>query len=141
MNIYKEKTKNLDRSWYLIDANDKVLGRLATQIAILLRGKNRVEFEKSIDIGNYVIIINADKVKLTGKKEEQKLYRYHTNYIGSLKEIPYKRLREEKPEFIIKKAVKGMLPGNKLSRKFIKRLKIYCGDQHPHGSQEIEILN
>lgn len=140
MNTNKEKSNNIDRAWYLLDADDKVLGRLATQVATLLRGKNRVEFEKSIDIGNYVVVINADKIRLTGKKEEQKLYRYHTNYIGSLKEIPYKDLRSKKPDFIIKKAVKGMLPDNKLSRRFMKRLKVYCGNEHPHASQEIELL-
>ncbi|NLL62339.1 MAG: 50S ribosomal protein L13 [Candidatus Atribacteria bacterium] len=135
------KVKNMNRIWYLIDAKGKVLGRLASEIAILLRGKNRVNFDKSVDLGNYVIVINAEKIKLTGQKEEQKLYRYHTNYPGSLKEIPYTRLRREKPEFIIKKAVTGMLPDNKLRRKFIRRLKIYKGDLHPHSAQNIEILS
>ena len=135
------KVKNMNRIWYLIDAKGKVLGRLASEIAILLRGKNRVNFDKSVDLGNYVIVINAEKIKLTGQKEEQKLYRYHTNYPGSLKEIPYTRLRREKPEFIIKKAVTGMLPDNKLRRKSIRRLKIYKGDLHPHSAQNIEILS
>lgn len=141
MATIKEKKEELVRNWYLIDANDKILGRLATEIAILLRGKNRVNFDKSVDLGNYVVVVNADKVKLTGKKEDQKLYRYHTQYIGSLKEIPYKELRQKKPDFIIKKAVKGMLPSNKLSQKLIKRLKIYSGDQHPHVAQNIVILH
>jgi len=135
------KSSSIDRNWFLIDANNKILGRLAGEIAIILRGKNKVNFDKAVDQGNYVIVINADKVKLTGKKEEQKLYRYHTNYPGSLKEIPYSRLRQEKPEFIIKKAVKGMLPDNKLSRRFIRRLKVYCGEQHPHSAHNVEILN
>lgn len=135
------KIEKLDRTWYLIDAKEKVLGRLASEVAILLRGKNRVNFDKSVDLGNYVIIVNAEKVKLTGKKEEQKVYRYHTNYPGSLKEVPYRKLLQEKPEFMIKKAVAGMLPGNKLSRKIIKRLKIYSGNQHPHSAQDIEILS
>ena len=135
------KIEKLNRNWYLIDAKGKVLGRLASEVAILLRGKNRVNFDKSVDLGNYVIIVNAEKVKLTGKKEEQKVYRYHTNYPGSLKEVPYSKLILEKPEFMIKKAVTGMLPGNKLSRKFIKRLKIYSGNQHPHSAQDIEILS
>jgi large subunit ribosomal protein L13 len=141
MDTNRENRVNIDRNWYLIDANGKILGRLATEIATLLRGKNRVNFDRSIDLGNYVIIINAEKIKLTGKKEEQKIYRYHTNYPGSLKEIPYAELMKKKPDFVIKKAVKGMLPDNKLSRKLIKRLKIYSGDKHPHIAQSIEILN
>lgn len=141
MDIQKEKKENIARSWYLINADGKILGRLATKIATILRGKNKVNYDKSIDLGNYVIVINADKIKLTGKKEEQKIYRYHTNYPGSLKEISYNRMMQKKPDFIIKNAVKGMLPDNKLSRKLIKRLKIYCGDQHPHLEQDIEILN
>ena len=141
MVIREDKSNNIDRNWFLIDANDKVLGRLAGKISIILRGKNKVNFDKAVDQGNYVIVVNADKIKLTGKKEEQKLHRYHTNYPGSLKEIPYSRLRQEKPEFIIKKAVKGMLPNNKLSRKFIRRLKVYSGEQHPHSAHNVEILN
>lgn len=140
MDINKEKKANITRNWYLVDANSKILGRLATEIATILRGKNRIDFERSIDLGNYVVVINAEKIKLTGKKEEQKLYRYHTQYPGSLKEISYKKMIQKKSDFIIKKAVKGMLPDNKLSRKLIKRLKIYCGDKHPHIAQNIEIL-
>ncbi len=141
MDTKGEKRTNIDRNWYLINADGKILGRLATEIALILRGKNKVNFDKSIDLGNYVIVINADKVKLTGRKEEQKIYRYHTNYPGSLKEISFKNMMQKKPDFVIKNAVKGMLPDNKLSRKLIKRLKIYCGDQHPHSAQNIEMLN
>ncbi|MDD3655312.1 MAG: 50S ribosomal protein L13 [Atribacterota bacterium] len=141
MDTDREKRGNIDRNWHLVDANGKILGRLATEIATLLRGKNRVNFDRSIDLGNYVIVINAEKIKLTGKKEEQKIYRYHTHYPGSLKEIPYAELIKKKPDFVIKKAVKGMLPDNKLSQKLIKRLKIYSGDKHPHIAQSIEILN
>ena len=141
MDTYKGNKEEIERNWYLIDANEKVLGRLATKVATILRGKNKINFENSVDSGDYVIIINAEKVKLTGKKEEQKLYRYHTGYPGALKEISLREMSQKKPDFIIKKAVKGMLPDNRLSRKLIKRLKVYCGSQHPHIAQSIEILN
>ncbi|MFZ2330646.1 MAG: 50S ribosomal protein L13 [Atribacterota bacterium] len=141
MNSYKEKKEDLDRNWYLIDANEKILGRLATKIATILRGKNRINFENSVDLGNYVIVVNAEKVRITGKKEEQKLYRSHSQYPGALKEVIYKEMKTKKPDFIIKHAVKGMLPNNRLSRKLLKRLKVYSGDQHPHIAHNIEISN
>ncbi len=141
MNTHKIKREDLDRNWYLVDANGKVLGRLATKIATILRGKNKINFENSIDSGDYVIVINAEKIILTGKKEEQKLYRSHTGYPGALKEVSYKEMSQKKQKKKKKKAIKGMLPNNRLSRKLIKRLKVYCGDQHPHIAQNIEILN
>ena len=141
MDTYRGKKEELERNWYLVDANRKVLGRLATKVATILRGKNKINFENSIDLGDYVVVVNAEKIKLTGKKEEQKLYRYHTGYPGALKEIPYREMGRKKPDFIIKKAVKGMLPDNRLSRKLIKRLKVYSGEQHPHTAQNIKILN
>jgi large subunit ribosomal protein L13 len=141
MDTHKGKKEDLERNWYLIDANEKILGRLATKVATILRGKNKINFENSVDLGDYVVIINAEKIKLTGKKEEQKLYRHHTGYPGALKEISYKEMSQKKPDYIIKKAIKRMLPNNRLSRKLIKRLKVYCGAQHPHIAQNIEILN
>ena len=114
---------------------------MATEIATILRGKNRANFDKSQDLGNYIIVINAEKIKLTGEKEKQKLYRYHTGYPGSLKEITYKEMIQKKPELVIENAVRGMLPKNKLSRSLIKRLKVYRGSQHPHSAQKIEILD
>jgi len=141
MDTHKGEKEDLERNWYLIDANEKILGRLATKVATILRGKNKINFENSVDLGDYVVIINAEKIKLTGKKEEQKLYRHHTGYPGALKEISYKEMSQKKPDYIIKKAIKGMLPNNRLSRKLIKRLKVYCGAQHPHIAQNIEILN
>ncbi len=141
MKTYKEKKENIQRKWYLYDADGKILGRLATEIASILRGKNKVVFDESQDLGDYVVVINAEKVRVTGKKEEQKLYRHHTGYPGSLKEIKYKELQHKKPEAIIEKAVKGMLPNNKLNRAIIKKLKVYSGNTHPHTAQEIEIVN
>ncbi len=137
----RENKKNIDRNWYLIDAEGKILGRMATEIVTILRGKNRANFDKSQDLGNYIIVINAEKIKLTGEKEKQKLYRYHTGYPGSLKEITYKEMIQKKPELVIENAVRGMLPKNKLSRSLIKRLKVYRGSQHPHSAQKIEILD
>lgn len=137
----RENKKNIGRNWYLIDAEGKILGRMATEIATILRGKNRANFDKSLDLGNYIIVINAEKIKLTGEKEKQKLYRYHTGYPGSLKEITYKEMIQKKPELVIENAVRGMLPKNKLSRSLIKRLKVYRGSQHPHSAQKIEILD
>jgi large subunit ribosomal protein L13 len=141
LKTYKEKKENIQRKWYLYDADGKILGRLATEIASILRGKNKVVFDESQDLGDYVVVINAEKVRVTGKKEEQKLYRHHTGYPGSLKEIKYKELQHKKPEAIIEKAVKGMLPNNKLNRAIIKKLKVYSGNTHPHTAQEIEIVN
>ena len=140
MKTFREKKENIQRNWYLIDAEGKILGRLATEIASILRGKNKVIFDQSQDLGDYVIVINAEKVRVTGKKQEQKLYRHHTNYPGSLKEIKYEEMLQKKPEMIIEKAVKGMLPRNKLSRSMIKKLKVYRGDNHPHAAQEIEVV-
>ena len=140
MKTFREKKENIDRNWYLFNAEGKILGRLATEVASILRGKNKVIFDQSQDLGDYVIVINAEKVKVTGKKQEQKLYRHHTNYPGSLKEIKYEEMLQKKPEMIIEKAVKGMLPRNKLSRSMIKKLKVYRGDNHPHAAQEIEVV-
>ncbi len=140
MKTFREKKENIQRNWYLFNADGKILGRLATEVASILRGKNKVIFDQSQDLGDYVIVINAEKVKVTGKKQEQKLYRHHTNYPGSLKEIKYEEMLQKKPEMIIEKAVKGMLPKNKLSRSMIKKLKVYRGDNHPHAAQEIEVV-
>lgn len=140
MKTFREKKENIQRNWYLFNADGKILGRLATEVASILRGKNKVIFDQSQDLGDYVIVINAEKVKVTGKKQEQKLYRHHTHYPGSLKEIKYEEMLQKKPEMIIEKAVKGMLPRNKLSRSMIKKLKVYRGDNHPHAAQEIEVV-
>jgi len=130
------KKENVIRDWWIIDAKDKTLGRLASRIAIILRGKHKPEFTPHIDNGDFVIVINADKVRLTGKKVEQKLYRHHSGYPGGLKEIPLSKKMEKDPEGVIIHAVSGMLPKNKLGRKMIKKLKVYPGENYPHQAQK-----
>lgn len=136
MKTYMAKPAEVERKWYVVDATDMVLGRLASQVAMVLRGKNKPTFTPNVDTGDYVIIINADKVRLTGKKLEKKYYRYHTGYIGGLKEVQYKKLMAEKPEFIVYKAVKGMLPKNAIGRTMIKKLHVYAGNEHNHQAQQ-----
>ena len=135
MKTYMQKPAEVARTWYVVDATDVPLGRLAAQVAAVLRGKNKAEFTPYTDCGDYVIVLNASKVVLTGKKLEQKYYRYHTGYVGGLKEIKYDRMLREKSEKAIEVAVKGMLPKNSLGRKMIKKLKVYEGSEHPHEAQ------
>lgn len=130
------KNSDFDRQWYIVDAEDQVLGRLATQIADVLRGKNKVNYTPHVDCGDYVIVVNADKVKLTGKKLDQKMYTTHSGYLGGLKETPYKVLMEKHPERAIEHAVKGMLPKNKLQKVFMNKLHVYNGPDHPHEAQQ-----
>ncbi len=136
MKTYMAKPAEVERKWYVVDATDMVLGRLASQVAMVLRGKNKPTFTPNVDTGDYVIIINADKVRLTGKKLEKKYYRYHTGYVGGLKEVQYKKLMAEKPEFVVYKAVKGMLPKNVIGRTMIKKLHVYAGNEHNHQAQQ-----
>lgn len=136
MKTFSLKGENVKRNWWILDAKDVVLGRLASKVATILRGKHKPNFTPHVDNGDFVIVINAEKVKITGKKAEQKLYRKHSGYIGGLKEIPFKRKKEEKPESIIFEAVSGMLPKNKLGRKMIKKLKVYKDENHPHQPQK-----
>ncbi len=130
------KIENVKRDWYVVDAQDAVLGRLATQIANVLRGKNKPTFTPSVDTGDFVIVINAEKVALTGRKLADKVYYKHSGYVGGLKEITAGKLLEKKPEDVIKKAVKGMLPKNKLARNMLSKLKVYAGGVHPHDAQQ-----
>lgn len=139
MKSYMAKTDEVNRKWYVIDAENKVLGRLATEIATILSGKNKPIYTPHVDTGDFVIVINADKIKLTGKKLDQKNYSYHTGYPGGLKQVPYKRMMEDKPEMVIELAVKGMLPKNSLGRNMIKKLKVYSGPEHKHEAQQPEI--
>jgi large subunit ribosomal protein L13 len=125
---------NIQRDWYLIDAKDKALGRVATEIADLLRGKKKVDFAPNADKGDYVVVINADKFVLTGKKEETKRYYKHTGYLGNLKTTTVAELKEKKPGEVLKKAVTGMLPKNKLQDEFLGRLKVYADETHPHAN-------
>ncbi len=135
------KASDNEGKWYLVDADGAVLGRLATQIAARLRGKHNVLFTPHVDTGDSIIVINAEKVKLTGRKWNQKIYYRHSGYIGGLKEISAEKLREKRPEDIIRFAVRGMLPKNRLGRKLYRKLKVYTGDKHPHEAQNPEILS
>jgi large subunit ribosomal protein L13 len=124
------------RQWYVIDAQGKVLGRMASEIAKVLRGKNKPIFTPNLDVGDFVIVINARGVKLTGKKLQKKIYYRHTEYPGGIRERTAERMLEEKPEHLIRRAVKGMLPKNRLSRKLVNKLKVYAGPEHPHEAQK-----
>ena len=134
------KKNDTDRKWYVVDAKDAVLGRLAVKIATCLRGKNKPIFTPNADTGDFVIVINADKIRLTGKKLTEKVYYHHSGYIGGIKSRTARDLMEQKPEAIIEKAVWGMLPKNKLGRAMFKKLKVYKGAEHPHKAQTPEIL-
>jgi large subunit ribosomal protein L13 len=135
------KKEDVTRDWYLVDVDSKVLGRVATQIANVLRGKNKPTFTPSVDTGDFVIVVNAEKIALTGKKMSDKTYYSHSGYVGGLKEISAGKLLDKKPEELLKKAVKGMLPKNKLARHMLKKLKIYSGADHPHSAQQPKSLN
>ena len=129
-----------EAKWYIVDATDVVLGRLASQVANVLRGKHKPTFTPNVDTGDYVIVINADKVKLTGNKLEDKMYTYHTGYVGGLKQIPYKTMMENKSDVVVYEAVKGMIPHNALGRKVIQKLRVYKGADHGHAAQKPEVL-
>ena len=130
------KKDDVERQFLLFDAEGQVLGRLATQIATVLRGKHKPTFHPAVDNGDYVIVINADKVRLTGKKEMQKVYYRHTGYPGGIRETSFQRMKATHPDRIIRGAVKGMLPHNRLGRAMMKKLKVYAGDKHPHQAQK-----
>lgn len=138
MSTFMAKPAELERKWYIIDAEGKSLGRVAAAAASILRGKIKPTFTPNVDCGDFVIILNADKVVLTGKKLDQKYYRYHTGYVGGLKEIKYKHLMEEKPEKAITLAVKGMLPHNTIGANALTRLRVYQGTEHNHAAQKPE---
>lgn len=140
MKSFIAKPNEVVRKWYIIDAEGKKLGRLATEVAKILRGKNKPTYTPHVDTGDHVIIINADKVELTGKKLEQKTYKYHTGHPGGLREISYKTMMANNPEKVFFLAVKGMLPKNSLGRKMIKKMKVYRGTEHRHQAQSPEML-
>ena len=141
MRTYFPKKGDIEPRWFIIDADGKVLGRLSTEIARILSGKNKPTYTPFLDTGDHVIVINAEKIVLTGKKEEDKIYRTHSQYPGGLKERAARFLRAEKPEAMIEEAVWGMLPKNKLGRKMLKKLKVYRGANHPHEAQKPERLD
>ncbi|MGQ9618261.1 MAG: 50S ribosomal protein L13 [Candidatus Aminicenantia bacterium] len=140
-----EMTKHLKkgeivREWWTIDAEGKTLGRLASKVASLLRGKHKPTFSPFLDVGDFVIVVNAEKIRVTGKKMRQKLYRYHAGYLGNLKEFTLEEMLKRKPEEIIKEAVSGMLPKNRLGRKIFRKLKVYRGPSHPHSAQNPKVF-
>ena len=136
MKTYMAKNGEVERKWYVVDAEGMVLGRLASKVAAILRGKNKPTFTPNVDTGDFVIIVNCDKVLLTGKKLEKKMYRYHTGYIGHLKEIQYKTLMATKSDVAVYEAVKGMLPKNTLGKKMLKKLRVYKGSEHRQQAQQ-----
>ncbi|MDO5715473.1 MAG: 50S ribosomal protein L13 [Tissierellia bacterium] len=139
MKSYMAKASEVDRKWYVIDAEGKVLGRLASEIAHILRGKNKPTFTPHVDCGDFVVVINAEKIRLTGHKWQQKSHVYHTGYPGGRRQVSYSQLVQERPERIIELAVKGMLPKNRLGRKMFTKLKVYAGPEHPHEAQQPEV--
>ena len=140
MKTYMAHAETVERKWYVVDAEGVTLGRLATKVASVLRGKHKPTYTPNVDTGDFVIVINTDKVVLTGNKLEDKMYRYHTGYIGNLKEIPYKKMMAEKSDLVVYEAVKGMLPKNSLGRQMLKKLRVYKGAEHNHSAQKPETL-
>lgn len=138
MKSYIAKPADIDHKWYVIDAEDKTLGKVAAEIAMILRGKKKPIYTPHVDCGDYVVVVNAEKVAVTGKKEKQKIYKNHSGYPGGLKETTLAELRAKKPEEIIRHAVKGMMPKGKLGRQMFKKLKVYAGPGHPHAAQNPE---
>ena len=136
MKTYSAKPLEVERKWYLIDADGQILGRLATTIADILRGKNKPEFTPNVDTGDFVVVINADKIQVTGKKETDKIYYHHTGFPGGLKSASFKDLMEKDPTKALEKAVKGMLPHNTLGRQQFNKLNVYAGAEHPHAAQK-----
>lgn len=138
MKSYMARPQEVERKWYVIDAEGQTLGRLASQIARLLRGKTKPQYTPHVDTGDFVIVVNADRVGVTGRKAEQKVYRRHTGYPGGLKEVTYEQMMERKPAEILRKAVYGMMPKTRLARQQFRKLKIYAGSEHPHEAQSPE---
>lgn len=141
MKTFSAKPAEVRRDWYVVDATDKTLGRLATEVALRLRGKHKPEYTPHVDTGDYIVVVNAEKVRVTGNKTQDKIYYRHTGYIGGLKEINFEKLQARKPEMIIEKAVKGMLPKNPLGRAMFRKLKVYAGTEHAHAAQQPKPLD
>jgi large subunit ribosomal protein L13 len=141
MKTLMAKSETVKRDWYLVDASDKTLGRLATEIAKRLRGKHKAEFTPHVDTGDYIVVINAAKVKTTGKKLEDKTYYSHSQYPGGIKSVKLGKMLDEHPERVLEKAVKGMLPSGPLGYAVFRKLKVYAGAEHPHTAQQPKILN
>jgi large subunit ribosomal protein L13 len=136
---YHQKASEVQRDWLLVDADDQVLGRLATQLATLLRGKHKPTYTPSIDGGDFVVVVNVEKIKIMGKKADQKIYYRHTGYPGGLKATPYKMMLAKHPDRILRSAVKGMLPKSRLGRRLLTKLRLYAGPNHPHAAQQPKV--
>jgi large subunit ribosomal protein L13 len=140
MKSYMARPLEVERKWYVVDAEGQTLGRLATEIARILRGKNKPQYTPHVDTGDFVVVVNAEKVVVTGKKAEQKVYRRHSGYPGGLKETSYEQMMERRPAEILRRAVRGMMPKNRLARQQLRKLKIYAGPEHPHAAQNPQKL-
>ncbi|MBE0449975.1 MAG: 50S ribosomal protein L13 [Clostridia bacterium] len=140
MKSYVAKPLEIERKWYVVDADGKTLGRLASEVAKILRGKHKPIFTPHVDTGDFVIVVNAEKVKVTGKKMDQKMYRWHTGYVGNLKERTFREMNQRNPERIVELAIKGMLPHNSLGSQMYTKLKVYAGPEHKHEAQMPEVL-
>jgi large subunit ribosomal protein L13 len=140
MKTYTAKPATVKRDWFVVDADGKTLGRLATEVARRLRGKHKPEYTPHVDTGDYIVVINAEKIRVTGKKLRDKMYYRHTGYVGNLKSVNFARLRQTHPERIIETAVKGMLPKNPLGRAMFRKLKVYAGPEHRHAAQQPQVL-
>jgi len=140
MNTYMASPDKVEKKWYVVDASGQTLGRLASNVAAVLRGKNKPEYTPNLDMGDYVIVINADKIKVSGKKMDQKIYYRHSMHIGSLRETTLREMLAKHPERVIEKAVKGMLPQGPLGREMYTKLHVYAGSEHPHAAQKPEVL-
>ena len=141
MKTYSAKSHEVQGDWFVVDATDKVLGRLSSELAKRLRGKHKPEYTPHADTGDYIVVINADKIAVTGNKAKDKIYYHHTGYVGNLKSASFEKMKETHPERIIELAVKGMLPKNPLGRAMFKKLKVYTGSEHPHSAQQPQPLN
>jgi large subunit ribosomal protein L13 len=141
MKTFSAKPHEVKRDWYVVDASDRVLGRLAVEIARRLRGKHKPEYTPHVDTGDYIVVINADKVRVTGRKAEQKMYYRHSQYAGGIKTISFAKMQKQFPERVIEKAVKGMLPKGPLGNAMYRKLKVYRGAEHPHTAQQPVVLN
>ena len=141
MKSFMASPSTVERKWYVVDAEGKTLGRLASEVANVLRGKNKPTYTPHIDTGDYVIVVNAEKIQVTGKKLDQKIYYHHSEYVGGMKEATLREMMQKKPEFVITHAVKGMLPKGPLARQMLKKLHVYAGPEHNHAAQKPETLD
>ncbi len=141
MKTFSARAEDVNHDWFVVDASDKTLGRLASEIAHRLRGKHKAEYTPHVDTGDYIVVINAEKVRVSGAKTTDKIYHHHTGYPGGLKSISFEKLIDKAPERVLQGAVRGMLPRNPLGRAMFKKLKVYAGDEHPHSAQQPQVLN